>query len=428
MNTIERFMALLSAGINKTEYRIDELPAVEEWDALYQYSWQQNLLPLIAEQLVFSGVYELAQQVIAGKAVQGQERAFAAIRYRSMFYDKMMGLITEQVRLTAQFYEDYEQFLAAGIRPIVVKGIICRNTYPKPDLRPSGDEDLYVQMEDYPKIKNVLYANGFVLAEQSDDESMLEEVVFLNLRKGIIYEVHTSLMPRISSFYDKHNAAFEGDFEQMKAETFEGHEIYTLEETQHLFFLLSHLLKHFVAGGVGIRQLCDIIMFIRKYHEAIDWQKFKGWIEQYHLEIFWVNLMEIGIRYLAFEPERYNVPMYASMKPDPEAILADMFAAGAYGMSSMARRHSANLTIKAAEDEKAGMTGGILKALFPSAEKMAERYPYLKEKKYLLPVAYGKRIMTFLKNKSEQSDESGRSVMELGRERMDMLKKYGIVK
>ena len=150
-------------------------------------------------------------------------------------------------------------------------------------------------------------------------------------------------------------------------------------------------------------------------------------ILKYHLEIFWVNLMEIGVRYLAFEPERYNVPMYASVKPDPGLILDDMFEAGVFGTSSMARRHSANLTIKAAEDEKAGVTGGILKALFPSAEKMAERYPYLKEKKYLLPVAYGQRIVTFLKNKSEQSDETGRSVTELGRERVDMLKKYGIV-
>lgn len=427
MTSIERFMALLAAGLNQTEYRIDTLPAVEEWDTLYKYSLQQNLLPIISEQLVFSGVYELAGKTISGKDAKEQKEAFAAIRYRSMFYENMMAFSTDQVQRTVQFYDYYEKIAAAGVRPIVVKGIVCRNTYPKPDLRPSGDEDLYVRPEDYQKVKEVLLENGFRLTDRSADETMLEELEFINPQNGILYEVHTSLMPRISSFYDKHNAAFEGAFERAKIEVFDGYEICTLAETQHLFFLLSHLLKHFVAGGVGIRQLCDILMFIRKYHDVIDWQEFKGWLGKFHLEIFWANLMEIGVRYLAFEPEKYGAPTYTGVKPDQEAILQDMFAAGAFGMSSFARMHSANLTIKAAEDGKAGMTGGLLKALFPSAEKMAERYPYLKEKKYLLPVAYGQRIVKFLKSRSEQSDETGRSVTELGRERVEMLERYGIL-
>ena len=78
MTTIEHFMALLAAGLNQTEYRIDTLPAVEEWDPLYKYSLQQNLLPIISEQLVFSGVYELAGKAISGKDAKEQKEAFAA--------------------------------------------------------------------------------------------------------------------------------------------------------------------------------------------------------------------------------------------------------------------------------------------------------------------------------------------------------------
>ncbi len=419
-------MSLLAAGINKTEYRIEELPSTEEWDELYRYSMQQNLLPLIYEQLVFSGVFDLAEKAIAGKTVE--ERAFAAIRYRGMFFDNTMSFTTDQVQRTELFYRHYERMVAVGVRPIVVKGIICRNTYPKPDLRPSGDEDLYVKIEEYPRLKEFLFANGFRLTEKSAAEDMSEELEFLNPEKGVLYEVHTTLMPKISSFYDKHNEAFEGAFELAKADTFEGHEIFTLEETQHLFFLLSHLLKHFVAGGVGIRQLCDIVMFIRKYHGTIDWQEFRDWLHEFHLEIFWANLMDIAVRYLAFEPGKYNVPMYPAVTPDSDEILADMFEAGVFGMSSMARMHSAAMTLKAAEDEKAGMAGSVLGALFPSMERMQERYPELKEKRYLLPVAYGKRIVKFIKSKNEQKDESGKSVVELGRARVASLKKYGIIR
>ena len=182
VTSIERFMALLAAGLNQTEYRIDTLPAVEEWDTLYKYSLQQNLLPIISEQLVFSGVYELAGKAISGKDAKEQKEAFAAIRYRSMFYENMMAFSTDQVQRTVQFYDYYEKIAAAGMRPIVVKGIVCRNTYPKPDLRPSGDEDLYVRPEDYQKVKKVLLENGFRLTDRSADgayESDAEDLFIL---------------------------------------------------------------------------------------------------------------------------------------------------------------------------------------------------------------------------------------------------------
>lgn len=431
MNTMELFLALLSAGLNKTEYNIDELLTVEEWNTLYKYSMQQNVLPIIYEQLMFSGVFELAEKVIAGKNERLQEEAFAAIRYCDMFRDKTFQFTADQVKRTQWFYEYYEQILRLGIRLIVVKGIICRNTYPNPDLRPSGDEDLYIELKDYPILKEFLQKNGFRLTSKSAGESMLEELEFLNPREGVLYEVHTSLMPKTSSFYDKHNVIFEDAFKKATIAVFEGHEIYTLEETQHLFFLLSHLLKHFVAGGVGIRQLCDILLFIKKYHEVIDWRTFKGWLKSYHLETFWANLMDIGIRYLGFKPGKYNVPMYDKIVPDSAAILDDMFEAGVFGMSSMARMHSANLTIKAAEADKRGVikeSFSLLRAIFPSVTSMREKYPYLKDNRLLLPKAYVQRIIKFLRNRSEQSDEKGRSVVKLGRERTKMLKKYDIVR
>ncbi len=428
MNTIDCFMDLLSAGINKIEYRIKELPTKEEWDALYKYSIQQNIVGIIYEQLVFSGVFNLAQEAAAKKDVQETESVLAALRFREMFRERAMESALRQVRQTKLFYEYYEEILKAGVRPIVVKGIVCRNTYPNPDLRPSSDEDFYVPERDCLKLKDCLLAQGFRLTEASAEKEKMEELAFVNPAQGILYEVHTTLMPRGSSFYEQYDAAFEGAFEKAKAVEIEGHTVYTLEETQHLFFLFSHLLKHFVAGGVGVRQLCDMLMFIRKYHEKIDWKTFRGWLDRYHLDVFWTNLMDIGVRRLAFDPERYGVPVNKKIRPDSEKILEDMFEAGVYGAASAARKHSANLTIKAAENENTDTAGGILRSLFPSFEFMQVSYPYLRKKRYLLPVAYGQRIVNFLKNKDEQKDESGKSVVALGRERIRMLKKYGIIK
>ena len=45
----------------------------------------------------------------------------------------------------------------------------------------------------------------------------------------------------------------------------QGQSIFTLEETHHLFYLLCHSFKHFLHGGVRIRQICDMVQMIRVY-------------------------------------------------------------------------------------------------------------------------------------------------------------------
>lgn len=41
----------------------------------------------------------------------------------------------------------------------------------------------------------------------------------------------------------------------------------------HLIFLLLHAFKHFISSGVGVRQLCDIALWMRRFGAQIDWQR-----------------------------------------------------------------------------------------------------------------------------------------------------------
>lgn len=54
-----------------------------------------------------------------------------------------------QTMRTNEFLELNKKLQAAGVRPLVVKGIICRNLYPQPDYKQSGDGDVLVPAEQF---------------------------------------------------------------------------------------------------------------------------------------------------------------------------------------------------------------------------------------------------------------------------------------
>lgn len=75
---------------------------------------------------------------------------------------------------------------------------------------------------------------------------------------------------------------------------------------------------------------------------------------------------------------------------------------------------------------KAG--NGLLKTVFPPARQLAGRYPYLKEKPYLLPLAWVNRILKYGKETAGGSaDNNAAQSIKIGSERVALLKEYGII-
>ncbi|MBQ4361821.1 MAG: hypothetical protein II787_02760, partial [Lachnospiraceae bacterium] len=115
---------------------------------------------------------------------------------------------------------------------------------------------------------------------------------------------------------------------------------------------------------------------------------------------------------------------------DEEPLLADIMVGGLYGASSMTRLHSSNMTLQAAESKRLKKRS-ILGTAFPPLKSMRTRYPYLRKAPFLLPVAWGQRIARYLKE--TRASGSGSAVSEsaesirLGRERVELLKKYHII-
>ncbi len=75
-----------------------------------------------------------------------------------------------------------------------------------------------------------------------------------------------------------------------------------------------------------------------------------------------------------------------------------------------------------------GRPNSVLKTVFPPARQLTGRYPYLKEKPYLLPLAWVNRILKYGKETAgSPTDNNAAQSIKIGNGRVALLKEYGII-
>ena len=89
-------------------------------------------------------------------------------------------------------------------------------------------------------------------------------------------ELHRMLFPENEKWCIGWNGFFDEIHKQAIERETEGVKINMPQPTDHLFFQFCHARKHLLASGVGIRQICDILLFAEYYEKEIDWEIFLG--------------------------------------------------------------------------------------------------------------------------------------------------------
>ncbi|MGE9883830.1 nucleotidyltransferase domain-containing protein [Blautia obeum] len=404
----EEFLKILESFMHGKTYHLPE--AFTQIEELYQMAGIHKMTAAVYEQ-------------IRGEALLQQPEYTNLAR---SFKGYTMREVMMQMQRADGFLRIYEKMCAQGVRPLVVKGIICRNLYEKSDYRVSGDEDILVRKEDFAVCDAILVAEGFQ-REEPDTEHLPQEIPYINPQNGVYIEMHFDLFAEESGAYGHLNKEFEDAYATCIAEDIQGRTVWTLHPTLHLFYLICHSLKHFLHGGFGIRQVCDMVMMAEHYGEQIDWDYIYGRLQELRMEVFWNGLVEIGREYLGFSYEKAHYPVsLQKMHVNCDHLLLDLLDSGIYGDSTAERKHSSNITLAAAESGKKDTVASMKASLFPGKDYMKRGYPWLERYPWLLPVAWGMRIVGYLKNKRKNSKEEPSGV-EIGMNRVELLREYDII-
>lgn len=378
---------LIKALASSLEGRLLEDPGLseKEWEEVMSLAALQSVLPL-----VFESVWPLLPE-------QLEKRCRAEV----------LTLVTGQVRAFEEFAGVYRALSEKGIRPLVFKGAVCRSLYPQPDFRVSADEDIYVRQEDYMELHRALQDLGFTCTEPSFRSA--HETLYRG--RDLMIEGHWQLFPEESALYGEMNSLSEGILSRAEEMEIEGTAFLVPEPTDHMIYLLLHAMKHFVLAGVGIRQICDIALWGRRY--SIDWDRVRDTVSSLGGLTFTEALLDAAAAC-------FDMPLPRGFeKRDSSRLVLDALKGGTFGGSSRDRWNSASLTM-------AGGDGALplLKAVFPSRTVMEVLYPWVRKSPLLVPVSWGVRLFGYAKRIGKEA--SPLNSIRIGRERSALLKEYGI--
>lgn len=203
--------------------------------------------------------------------------------------------------------ETTSQLTAAGIRPVLLKGQAYARAYPDPTLRHCGDIDLYVGEENY--------HNAFLAVKRfgwPGDEKFLPDVKHY----GCDYnKVHVELH-RVADILPKRSA--DRSFRQWSREqlqpgrrslTIEGEGIDVPTPLFDVIFVFNHLYRHFIAGGIGLRQVCDWVMLLHHHRGAIDTTELERLLKEFGLKRAWSLFTPIAVELLGLPA--VECPLYS---------------------------------------------------------------------------------------------------------------------
>ena len=370
--------------------------------ALFQLSMEHHVLPLIVNALYDA---EEADPTMSGMAEQ------------------VRSLVISQAQHTADFLLLLRTLERQDLRPAVVKGLVCRSLYPEPELRLSVDEDLLIRPEDFSAYDAAMKAAGFCAEKGSEGEDY--EIVYLHPDSHLCIELHTNLFPADSDSY----GSCAGFFEEALNHTIDleigGMRVKTLSPTDHLLFLICHAYKHFLHGGVGIRQICDMGLMAETFDGQIDWAYIRRSCDALNISVFTAAMFRICEKHLGFAmPD-----VFSEIETDESALLEDVLSGGVYGVIDIDRAHSSTMTLEAVSADRGGRRRkGALHSVFLPLEAMKGNYPYLRKYPWLLPASWTQRIFRYLTRKDRPDPVNPARSVQIARERIELLREYRIIR
>ena len=290
---------------------------------------------------------------------------------------------------------------AAGIPALLIKGYAVADCYAAPDCRMSGDTDLLIEPKNEKRACAFMKANGFAVERRWTNG---HHDVCRHPQLGCV-ELHVMLYDEIVEdvWFGRMDGREFVSESAIEVATRDG-SYRTLGYTDHMIFLMLHLIKHFIMTGMSLRMMLDVALFFSHHAERIDSARFWKTMESLKYgtiaqSILWAMVCYCGI-------DQTSLPGLCGDCPESvEMILDDLESGGWLGKIDEKAREEGwyeyNRQLLMKNRSKAQYLlfmlhwkiGAYLKALFPSRKTLAIRYPCVQKSALLIPLVWLHRLI-----------------------------------
>ena len=219
-----------------------------------------------------------------------------------------MRIVRSHVLLDRKVAEITTRMSANGIDSVILKGQGTALNYPNPQSRQCGDIDLYVGEKNFGRCLEIL------LPDSGRTEADFKHIKHFNINEdGVEIEVHrvAEMLPSVKT--DK----FFQDWTKDCLETSRLRKVCIGGSTVNLppaefdaVYIMYHAWHHFMSGGVGLRQFCDWMMHLHKFHDELCVETLYEKLNELDLLVAWKIFACVCVSFLGLPSD--HCPLYDS--------------------------------------------------------------------------------------------------------------------
>ena len=221
-----------------------------------------------------------------------------------------------------------EEYTRAGFPFLLLKGLANGVNYPEPLLRNPGDIDLLLYVKgDYERAREWLIQKGVDILPGGG-------IHYKYKYEGIDVENHCHTTYFNNKRYNRRFTRFEedvltkGEFVIVPIDS--ELSVSVLPMTFNAFFLFQHLFYHFVNFGVGLRQVCDWVLFLHKHRAEIDGGEFTHLATRFALLYPMQLFARIAVYYLGAPEPIFPLPLIPENR-HTQKVMHDLLEGGNFG-------------------------------------------------------------------------------------------------
>ena len=252
----------------------------------------------------WSAIRTLAeQQGLYAIVLDGIEKLPASVRPPQEMLLEWIGEVLQGYEYRFEQYEGAISNLAGfynsqGFKMMVLKGYACAINWPKPAHRPCGDIDIWL-FGKQKEADEALIKTNTIATPHSQGENLTDRTNSITIDKShhhhTVFEWDSFTVENHYDFVNVHahrsSAELEKIFKELgKDDTHyvevHGEKVYLPSPNLHALFLIKHMVSHFAAAEINLRQVLDWAFFVEKHTKEIDWKWLDGMLDNYSMKDF----------------------------------------------------------------------------------------------------------------------------------------------
>lgn len=290
------------------------------------------------------------------------------------FRQAMAANIRKNVLLNAEREQILQHLERIGCWYMPLKGSLLQYDYPKFGMRQMSDNDILIDPFRQEDVHEFLCQQGYkAVSYQATVEN--------DYQKAPIYhfEMHVALFgvesPKVLRDY------FSNVKERLIPDEGTAYGYHFTPEDFYLYFI-AHGWKHAQRGGIGIRFLTDIWVYLQKHEKQLNWEHVDAELEK-------TGMAEFAHRCRQLSAKLFDSHVSIETFSEQEREMLEQFLTA--GTRGTVERKICNQIKNSTGDHK--KLRYVVSRVFPSAEVLSLVYPHITEQKWKVPLIWLWRLI-----------------------------------